>query len=449
MSRRLTLICALLVLFVAAPYAQKRKTTTRKTNTTRVVKKTVTTKKNTGNQTISSLKNQKAKLQKEIANQKKRLKANEKDVKERLQNLMALNTEIVDKKRVIDSIRLEIDTLNMEIKRMDEELVMLQKQLEDRTDKYVRSLHYMHRNSSVQSQLMFVFSAKNFTQMYRRMRFMREYAGYQRTQGEMVKAKQAEVNDKQVQLKKTKASKDRLLARGEQEHKNLETKQDEQEKMVKRLKSQQKTIQAIIAQQQKKDAQLNAEIERLIAIEIEKARQRAIAEAKRKAEEAARLAKEQAGSTGKKIKKKKSEPYRIDDNDRRISGSFVSNKGRLPVPVVGPYRIINRFGQYNVDGLKNVRLDNKGILIEAPGAQVRSIFEGEVSAVFSLMGISGVMIRHGNYISVYCNLTNIRVRKGDKVTTRQVIGNVDANNVLEFQLRQEKKTLNPEAWITR
>ena len=112
--------------------------------------------------------------------------------------------------------------------------------------------------------------------------------------------------------------------------------------------------------------------------------------------------------------------------------------------------MINRFGQYNVEGLKNVRLDNKGINIEVkPGAQVRSIFDGEVSAVFSLAGISGVMIRHGSYISVYCNLTGITVRKGQKVSTRQVIGRVDKTNILEFQLRNETKTLNPESWLHR
>lgn len=440
-----------LAFFAAMSDAQQRKTTTKKkATTTRVVKK-----KATGTQAINNLKNQRAQIKKNIKRQQERFKENERNVKTRLQNLIALNTEIDHKKQLIDSIKLEIDTLNMEIKKLDGELVQLKAELADRKDKYVRSIRYMHRNSSVQNQLMFVFSAKNFTQMYRRMRFMREYAGYQRTQGEMVKAKQVEVKNKQDELKATKDTKDRLLKRGEEEHKNLEAKQEEQQKMVKNLQNQQKTIKGIIAEQQKKDAQLNAEIERLIAIEIEKARKRAEEEARRKAEEEARKAREAAARNGKKVNKqlqktvKKSTPYRIDAEDRRISGSFVSNKGRLPVPVVGPYRIINRFGQYNVEGLKNVRLDNKGILIQAPGAQVRSIFDGEVSAVFSLMGITGVMIRHGSYISVYCNLTGITVRKGDRVTTRQVIGRIDGGNVLEFQLRNEKRTLNPEAWIAR
>ena len=472
MARRLCILIVMMALFVVSPYAQQRKTTTKKATTTRVTKKPAarkqtgtktkktaatnkktTTKKTTiqsGQASIASLKSQRAKLKKDIEEQQNRYRANERDVKQRLQGLMALNTEISYKKKTIDSIRLVIDTLNMEIRRLDKELAKLKEELADRQDKYVKSVRYMHRNSSAQSQLMFIFSAKNFTQMYRRMRFMREYAGHQRTQGEMVKAKQLEVTNKQNELKATKEAKDIMLKRGENERKLLENKQGEQEKMVATLKKQQKTIQGIITAQQKKDAALNAEIERLIAIEVEKARQRAIAEAKRQAEEAARQAKQASGKDGKKISKKKSEPYRIDSEDRRISGSFASNKGRLPVPVVGPYRVINRFGQYNVEGLKNVRLDNKGINIEVkPGAQVRSIFDGEVSAVFSLAGISGVMIRHGSYISVYCNLTGITVRKGQRVTTRQVIGRVDNTNILEFQLRNEKKTLNPESWLHR
>ena len=140
----------------------------------------------------------------------------------------------------------------------------------------------------------------------------------------------------------------------------------------------------------------------------------------------------------------------LSSEDQRISGSFASNKGRLPIPVAGGYRIVSRYGQYNVEGLKNVRLDNKGLNIQgAPGAQVRSIFDGEVSAVFNVGGSSGVMVRHGSYISVYCNLGSVFVRRGQKVSTRQPIGTLGPDNVLQFQLRKEKTKLNPELWLGR
>ena len=136
--------------------------------------------------------------------------------------------------------------------------------------------------------------------------------------------------------------------------------------------------------------------------------------------------------------------------DRQISGSFESNRGRLPMPVTGNYKIVSHFGQYDVDGLKNVKLDNKGINIQCdPGASARSIFEGEVSAVVSVAGQLVVMVRHGDFISVYCNLKSVHVRNGQKVTTRQVLGTVGQDNILQFQLRREKTKLNPEVWLGR
>ena len=124
------------------------------------------------------------------------------------------------------------------------------------------------------------------------------------------------------------------------------------------------------------------------------------------------------------------------------------------MPITGPYVIVGRYGQYAVDGLKNVRLDNKGIDIKGQaGAKARAIFDGEVSAIFKYNGLSNVLIRHGNYISVYCNLSTVTVSKGAKVTTKSEIGTIhqDASGsaVLHFQLRKETAKLNPEKWLGR
>ena len=421
---------------------------------------------------ITGLKNQSAQIRKNIREQEQKLRNNERTVKQRLQNLMVINSEIVDKKRTIDTIRKDIGELDGNIQLLNKRIEQLEAELADRKEKYVKSMRYMHRNRSIQSQLMFIFSAHNFTQMYRRLRFTREYAAFQRSQGEMVKAKRAQVQEKQEELMAAKKQKNVLLNRGIVEHKNLEGKQVEQEKVVKTLQNQQKTIQQIIDKQRKKQAAIDAEIDRLVAIEIEKARkraeeearQRALAEeaARRRAEEEARRkaasesAKSPDRSTASDRKKdtnagQKSKPVMLlSSEDQRISGSFANNKGRLPIPVTGGYRIVSRYGQYNVEGLKNVRLDNKGINIQAsPGAQVRSVFDGEVSAVFNAGGSSGVMIRHGSYISVYCNLGSVFVRRGQKVSTRQSIGTLGPDNVLQFQLRKEKAKINPELWLGR
>ena len=120
------------------------------------------------------------------------------------------------------------------------------------------------------------------------------------------------------------------------------------------------------------------------------------------------------------------------------------------MPITGPYRIVSHFGQYNVEGLKGVTLDNKGINLKGQaGAKARSIFDGEVSAVFGFGNTKVVMVRHGSYISVYCNLASVSVSRGQKVSTRQVLGSLTSENILQFQLRRETSKLNPEKWLGR
>ena len=528
------------VLALGVQAQTNRKTSTRKAKTTVTKKSTkknstkkkakVTIRKDVSTPSIRGLKNEREQLKKQIAVQQKKLRNNERDVKQRLQNLMVINTEIADKRKSIDTIRRDINVLDGNIGVLNDQLVELRKELDDRKEKYVKSMHYMHRNRSIQNQLMFIFSAKNFTQMYRRMRFMREYASYQKVQGEMVKTKQKELETRQQELTSAKKQKHTLLYKGEQEKRTLESKQEEQQNVVSSLQKQQKTIKSIIDKQMQRDKAINAEIDRLVAIEVEKARQRAIAEAKRKAEAARKaaeaeakrkaeelarkkaaaeaaarenarriaLAKEREARINRKkeiaskksteeealakaaaaearrvreeterraaieakererevaeAKKAKEEAPKItlDSEDRRITGSFESNRGRLPMPISGSYRIVSHFGQYNVEGLKNVTLDNKVInILGSSGAAVRSIYDGEVSAVFSFGGTTGVMVRHGSYISVYCNLGSVSVRKGQKVSARQTLGTVGRDNILQFQLRRERSKLNPESWLGR
>ncbi len=513
-----------LFVFAVPAEAQKRKTTTRKRPAVTTARKRPAPARSAAAKpaSIKGLQSERDRIKKQIRQHEQRLRTNERDVKKRLQSLMMLNTEIADKRKSIDTIKRVISELDFNIIQHEDRLDELNAQLDDKKQKYVKSMRYMHRNRSLQNKLMFVFSAKNFTQMYRRLRFMREYATYQRVQGEMVKAKELEVRREHADLVAAKQQKDAMLDRDERERRALETKQNEQQTVVSTLQKQQKEIQKIIETQRKKDAALNAQIDRLIAIEVEKARARAAAEAKRKAEaeakrkreaelsrkkaeaeaaarenarriaeakereerlkaeaqaasrksaaekaaadravreaekeredaerKAARDAREHAKEVAE-AKKSADMVYKLDSEDRRISGSFESNKGRLPMPIVGPYRIVSHFGQYNVEGLKGVRLDNKGMNIQGhAGAQVRSIFDGEVSAVFSFGGTTGVMVRHGSYISVYCNLASVSVHRGQKVSARQALGTVGQDRILQFQLRRETAKLNPEVWLGR
>ena len=178
-------------------------------------------------------------------------------------------------------------------------------------------------------------------------------------------------------------------------------------------------------------------------------------------QEAVRVKKEEnkegkSTATETAAKSKPLEAYTMSKADRELSGNFAANRGKLPMPISGAYIITSRYGQYAVEGLRNVKLDNKGIDIQGkPGAQARAIFDGKVAAVFQLNGLFNVLIRHGNYISVYCNLSSASVKAGDTVKTKQSIGQVfsdgtdNGRTVLHFQLRREKEKLNPEPWLNR
>ena len=539
--KRLFLLSLLALTVLVMPAQQKRtgtkaKTTaqTRKTSTARKkapAKKTTTKKKATSrkkatakkdtysNASIRGLQKQRSQIQQKIKQQEKALRANQADVKKRLQNLMVINTEIGERQKNINNIQKDITHIESNMDILRAQLETLEKQLAERKARYIKSMSFVTRQHTFQDRLMFILSAHDFSQMYRRMRFVREYAAYQRVQGEAVKAKQAQVDEKHRQLVTVRGHKSNLLAKGEQERKALEGQQTEQKNVVASLQKQQKTIQQVIAQQRKKDEQLNAEIDRQIAIEVEKARKRAAEEARKKAQaeaarkraeelarkkaqaeaearenarriaeakareqrlkeaaeqasakqraraeqaareaEADREAAERKAEADARRNKKEIESVREDVQemslmtsvDRKLSGSFEANRGRLPMPITGSYRVVSHFGQYNVEGLKGVKLDNKGInILGQPGARARSIYDGEVSAVFGFSGSMVVMVRHGSYISVYCNLSSVSVSRGQKVSTRQALGTVGRDNILQFQLRHNMSKLNPESWIGR
>ena len=513
------LLIVLLISFCLLPYAQNKKqrklngkATTTKVAKSKIIKNTVYT-----NSSIRGLQNQRAAIQK--------------------------------KQKSIDGIQSDIHHIEGNIGILKSQLKTLEQQLQDRKAKYIKSMRYMSRHHSVQDKLMFIFSAKSFAQMYRRFRFIRQYAAFQKAQGDMVKAKQEEVTGKHVELEKVKGHKNSLLTESKRARTELEGKKTEQQDVVKTLQSQQKTIQNIIAEQHKKDAALNAQIDRLIAQEVAKARARAAAEAKKRAaaaeaakRRAAELAKKKAAAEAaarenarriaeakareaklkaeaeaarkaaeaakraqaaaaeaKKIaaaeaatkaaaareaaaaqaareaqvareaaeRKAKADEVRtkkelaeakeeareaesLSSVDRMMNSGFEANRGRLPMPITGSYRIVSHFGQHSVDGLNGVTLDNKGINIMGhAGCNARAIYDGEVSAVFGYSGTWVVMVRHGAYISVYCNLKSVAVHRGQRVSARQGLGSVGADNILQFQLRKETAKLNPEAWLGR
>lgn len=412
---------------------------------------------------IRELEKRQTELRRQISESETLLRSTKKDVKSQLSNLALLSGQIDERKKYLSSVRNDVQTVQREIQTVEKELHRLQKELAATRQRYDQSVNYMYRNRSVQEKLLFIFSADNLSQMYRRLRYVRQYADYQRNQGERVERKQQQVRDKRSQLVEARKAKERLMDEVQQAAVKLEEQEKEKKELLTSLQKKQKGIQSELNRQRKDADRLNSEIDRLIAIEIEKARKRAEAERRRKAEEA-RKAAEAAKAAGQKAPETdalagtatstKMETYKVDSEDRRLSAVFEQNKGRLPVPVTGPYVIVGHYGQYQVQGLRHVRLDNKGIDIKGKdGAMARCIFDGEVSAIFQYNGLSNVLVRHGSYISVYCNLSHVQVRKGSQLQARDIIGQIHAdaegNAVLHFQLRKETVKLNPEGWIKR
>lgn len=452
------------------------------------------------NKKIKQLESKRSVLQKEISKKESLLKTTKKDVGSQLRSLNTLTGQIEDRKRYIKVIEGDVQSIDQEVTSLSQQLRNLELDLLDKKRKYASSVQYLYKNKTIEEKLVFIFSAKSLSETYRRLRYVREYATYQRIQGQEILKRQAQIGTKKNEVEQVKVAKVNLLSQGEQEKKRLEEQEQQKKVMVSDLQKKQKGLQSEIAKHRREANQLNAQIDRLINIEIEKARKRAeerarkeaaAAEARRKAEaaaearrkaEAAEEARRRAASESKSERTEKSSRvakaekpekvekvetrerekvapapvFSMDSSDRQLSDNFERNRGSLPSPITGPHLIVSHYGQYAVEGLRNVKLDNKGIDIQGqPGALARSIFNGEVAVVFQVNGLMNVIIRHGSYISVYCNLSSASVSKGQKVSTRQTIGRVYSDpsdgdrTILHFQLRKETSKLNPEAWISR
>ena len=416
------------------------------------------------------------------ANQRRKREL-ESQVQERMRDVLALGTEINDKQAVIDSLQSEVLSTDSCITLLNEQLKQLQAELEERQQRYIRSMRYMYRTRHAQNQMMFILSAQNFNQMFRRIRFTREYATYQRAQGEAVKQKREQTEQKQRELSAARDHQAALLSRGQHEKQELALKQQQQQQMVEGLKKEQQTVQQLIARQQQQEAELDACIDQLIQEEIAAAQRRAEEEQRQRdaAEARRRQQQEQAhnnrngrnqqnnrgsqnrrnnqnrnnhnnGRNNRRNQQRGNDQLAFNESaaDRRFSTSFSSQKGRLPAPITGSYRIIRGFGRYQVEGLRNVELESKGIHLQGQaGAQARCVYDGEVSGIFNRDGIYVVMVRHGRYISAYFNLASVNVSKGQQVRAKQILGTVASDHIMQFRLQNGFTLLNPRAWIAR
>lgn len=390
------------------------------------------------NPKVKEMESQRFKLEQEISESEQLLSTTQKDVEGQLQALSALTAQIKKQQKLVNRIDADIRATDREIKSIGEQLTTLQAELERRREHYAHALRLMTTKNTFENRLMFLLSAESFNQMVRRMRYLREYSSFQQKQGEELMVKQQELADKRVELENTRKAKQALLAKRIEEKRELDHRKAEQQKLVGSLQKKQKEIRDRIARQQKERNRLNEEINRIIEAEI-----------------AARNAEQQKGDGETQQSGTAMPTYRQNAADKKLTGSFESNKGKLPVPITGPYLVTSHYGVNYVEGLKNVKYNNNGVDIRGQqNCQARAIFEGTVSFIFEHPQVQGsyiVMVRHGQYISAYFNLVSLNVKKGDKVKINQPLGLVrsdaSGNYTMQFQLRKDTQSLNPEQWI--
>lgn len=463
MKRFLTyILCLMVSLSIVAQKPASRKSTRKKTTTTRVDKKT-------------QLRNEKVEAEKARKRSQEQAARLMKNIKSNLDSVLILDHQVKRQKQSIDSLSTEITSLSSQINSLTKELHKLGRQLEIKQQRYAKAAVMMRRQRSMQQRLMFIFSADNFAQLVRRIRYTNEYTQYQQAQGELLKEKQQEVNAKQNELLDAKARLQTCLGTMERKQQSLVDLKSNCEKKATFLNKNLATVQKQVTEYQRKIESIDQQIERIIQAEIEAARRAEEARKKTEAEareRARRQAEQRAARGGKPASGKgrsassssssstsssssgstKPEVWKTSSEDVKLSSNFAANKGRLPIPITGSYAVTGHYGNYQVSGLRSVTLNNKGIDIRGQqGASACSVFDGVVSTVFEYGGQFIVMVRHGEYISVYSGLRSVSVSQGQKVSTRATLGSVgtdsDGRTVLHFQLRHLTTRLNPEQWV--
>lgn len=400
----------------------------------------------------------------EIAQTKKLLDETKTSAKNSLYRLNLISQQILSRKKLISLLNQEMAEMEASIAKMKHDIVVLNRELDEKRTNYGKSAQSLYRRHSSQDKLLFILSAESFTQSMRRMRYLREYADWQKRQATDIIDKQKEITAKQQALEKKRQEKQQLLGERQQEHKKLEQEEVAQKQEVQQLNKKQKDLQAQLKKKRNQAEALNRQIEKQIAEEI--ARAEAEARAAREKAERERLA-----ASGKKAGKSKGASsktpvrearvadtkggYAMTREEKKLSDNFAGNRGRLPYPVSGRHTIVSSFGEQPHQELKHVRISNNGIDIQtSPGADARAVFNGVVTRVFVVPGYSNsIIVRHGNYLTVYSNLSQVYVKAGDRVSTRQALGKIftDAEEgnatILHFQLWKEKTKLNPRPWL--
>jgi septal ring factor EnvC (AmiA/AmiB activator) len=378
------------------------------------------------NALIEQMQKERAAIEQQISESEKLLAGTEGDIAAQVANLNTISALLKERKKLLEQTKKDIRSLNAQTLKLETEIKQLQSEYDECSDRYADACRFYQHQQVSFNPITFLFSSSTFKQLTRRMRYIGEYSSSLESLAVEIKEKQDTLKSKKAQIEL--AREEKLILQKEQQKNEAAVAAEEksQRAIVNKLKSKRTALKKEIQSQQKKITELNKEIDRQIQLAIKEQQKET-----------------QTGGTLKV------------EEDIKLTGSFESNKGKLPIPITGSYLIVGNYGVQNVAGMKDVKINNLGIDIQGTeGSQARVIFNGVVTTVFQQgKGQIGVLVRHGKYISVYCNLSEIAVKKGDELKTGDIIGNIhesdNGQRILHFQLHKETAKLNPMDWLRR
>lgn len=370
-------------------------------------------------------------LQEEIAQINALLFSNKKKEKSIVSQVQDLNYKVSVRKNLIKVTNDQANLLTREINTNQKEITNLRNQLEILKKDYSAMIVKSYKSRSDQSKVMFLLSSDNFKQAYKRLQYIKQYANYQQEQGEKIKQKTQELQELNTSLLKQKAEKNKLIEENRIAKNRLEEELKDQNALVVSIRKNLSSYSSQIKKKQQEADRIDREIDRLI--------REAIAESNKK-----------AGNSSTTSK-----GYALTAEAKALAANFESNKGKLPWPVEKGVVTV-RYGKQPSPIDNSITINSNGVRIATEeGAKVRAVFEGEVTRIVVIKNANpAIIIRHGNYFTIYKNLSRIFVKQGDKVDTKQLIGEVFTNKtngetILGFGVNKNSSTENPANWIYR
>ena len=411
---------------------------------------------------IDNIRQKKSETEKQISQTAGELDRTGKELNRRLNQLNSLNADISTSKARVDSLRSHLVGLGNSINSAADSIRICEAQLEQLRRAYVDAMQRLQPYADRTGTLAFIFSSSSFVEAYRRIRYVRQFAAWRQAKADAITAAIDDISARRQHLTSLRHEQDVAFRQAEAGRRQLESQQAESARLVESLRRNEAEVRKNLALQRKQAAALDSQLDRLIESQQKRmAEQQKRDDEQRRRDEQKRL----AGAKKPTLADNRPAPSKPAPKDEKVvsptasaeyaslTGSFAQNKGRMPFPVEGSYKIVRRFGRQPHPTLPNVETENSGIDIETrAGARVRAVFSGVVSAIFKQDGFNSiVMLRHGSYITVYAGLGSVSVKTGEKVTPGQALGTVFSppsdSPILHFEIRKEREKLNPTAWV--